>query len=184
LDFFRTIELPRDRPFYLMQYKAKCQEVRGMWFTAVSLTWYTEEDHITYWPDTGKFDRQFIELEMNSWGHATAFGRRDQIPDGHYSQKKIEVKYCYYQPNSILYLPEQGEKQGPEQWWERDPALSNWNKSIAVLKKVPGRGMDILTMDNTGSYTIEWPVDESKSLCYDPTPSPTYPPSVSPTFSP
>merc|ERR1712061_829147 len=42
---------------------------------------------------------------------------RDQIPDGHYSQKKIEVKYCFYQPNVILTLPPEGEPQGLEQWW-------------------------------------------------------------------
>merc|ERR1719150_1473779 len=58
MEFDRTIELPRDRPFYLMQYQGMCQLIRGMFFTAVSLTWWTEVDHITTWAETGKFDKQ------------------------------------------------------------------------------------------------------------------------------
>merc|ERR1712130_931683 len=98
-DKTRDIELPRDRPFYLMQFTGRCQQVRGMYFTPVDLTWATEKNHVTEWQPSNNFDVMFIELEMNSWGHATAYGRRDHIPDGYYGQDKIMMTYCYYQPN-------------------------------------------------------------------------------------
>jgi len=98
-DKTRDIEVPRDRPFYLMQFTGRCQLIRGMYFTPVDLTWATEKDHVTEWEPSNNFDVMFIELEMNSWGHATAYGRRDHIPDGYYGQDKIMMTYCYYQPN-------------------------------------------------------------------------------------
>merc|ERR1712130_714455 len=171
LEFDRTIELPRDVPFYMMQYKGECQQVRGMFFTAVSVTWYTEEDHITNWPDTGKFDRQFIELEMNSWGHATAYGRRDLIPDGHYSQKKIEIKYCYYQPNVIL----RQDSEGYIKWWERNAETSRWKDSYVELQEVTSMGRAIVSMDYTGNYVVPWPITDKNHLCLAPTPAPTVP---------
>lgn len=91
------IELPRDAPFYLMQFKGECQNVRGMYWTNVTLTWATEKNHKRKWEG---FNHRFIELEMNSWGRATAFGHTDTIPDGVYSQKEITITYCFYQPNS------------------------------------------------------------------------------------
>jgi len=97
-DLERDIELPRDQPFYLMQFQGECQRIRGTFITSVDLTWATEKHHKTPWEESGIFDRAFVELEMNSWGHATAYGRRDHIPDGHYSQEKIMIKYCFYQP--------------------------------------------------------------------------------------
>jgi len=67
--------------------------------TEVDLKWATEKDHVTEWVPSNNFDKMFVELEMNSWGHAMAYGRRDFIPDGYYGQDKIMIKYCYYQPN-------------------------------------------------------------------------------------
>lgn len=179
LDLERDIELPRDRPFYLMQYKGRCQYVRGMFYTEVQLWWYTEIDHITWWPETGTFDRQFVELEMNSWGHATAFGRRDQIPDGHYGQDYISIKYCYYQPNCKLFK----DPSGPEPWYERDAARSDWVTNLAVLKEDEGMGMDIKAMDFYGTYNVPWPVNAENHLCLGPTPVPT-PPTPAPTPPP
>lgn len=163
----------------MMQHKGMCQLVRGMFFTAVSMSWWTEVDHITVWGDTGKFDRQFIELEMNSWGRATAYGRRDQIPDGHYGQDYIEVKYCFYQPNAKLWK----DPSGIEPFFKRDPACSDWSSSRVCVMEDTGIGMDILAMDYTGTYNIPWPLDARNSLCLAPTPSPT-PPTPAPTPPP
>merc|ERR1711994_966061 len=97
-----NIELPRDTPFYLMRFKHHCQAVYGMFFTEVSLKWLTETNHKTKWEgaDSGveTYDKMFIPLEMNSWGRDIAYGRRDQIPDGHYGQDYIQIWYCFYQP--------------------------------------------------------------------------------------
>eukprot|EP00463_Aulacantha_scolymantha_P000890 TRINITY_DN1604_c0_g1_i1.p1 TRINITY_DN1604_c0_g1~~TRINITY_DN1604_c0_g1_i1.p1 ORF type:complete len:310 (-),score=52.67 TRINITY_DN1604_c0_g1_i1:222-1151(-) len=91
------IELPRDVPFYLMQFQGTCQKVIGMYFTPVELKWTTEKDHKMVWAETGLYDKMFVELLMNSWGRALAYGRRDTIPDGHYGQDYISIKYCFYQ---------------------------------------------------------------------------------------
>jgi len=93
----KRIILPRDEPFYLMQYQGLCQKVWGMFDTPVELKWATEVDHKSVWAETGLFDRMFIELEMNSWGHVLAYGRRDTLPDGHYGQDYISIWYCFYQ---------------------------------------------------------------------------------------
>jgi len=96
-DQLRDIELPRDEPFYLMQYVGVCQRVKGMFDTPVELKWATEVDHKTKWTDSGLFDRMFIELEMNAWGRALAYGRVDTLPNGHYGQDYISIWYCFYQ---------------------------------------------------------------------------------------
>merc|ERR1712130_772918 len=95
------IEVPRDVPFYLMQFIGSCQFVSGMHITKVELRWATEVNHKTAWLPSLEFDSAFIELEMNSWGHAIAWGRRDQLPDGHFDQDFISIKYCFYQPTVI-----------------------------------------------------------------------------------
>jgi len=97
IDQENDIELPRDEPFYLMQYVGGCQKVKGMYSTPVELKWQTEVDHKTVWEDAGLFDRMFVELEMNSWGHALAYGRTDTLPNGHYSQEYLAIWYCFYQ---------------------------------------------------------------------------------------
>jgi hypothetical protein len=94
----QEIILPRDVPFYLMQHLGSCQYVQGMHYTDVELSWVTETDHITEWEQTTNFDALFVELEMNTWGRETAFGHRDNLPDGHFDQDFISIKYCFYQP--------------------------------------------------------------------------------------
>merc|ERR1712087_734333 len=174
----RDIELPRDVPFYMMMYIDSCQWVRGMFVTAVSLTWDTEDDHIREFTGTAPnppFDTMFIEREMNSWGRATAYGRTDQLPEGYYSQEKIEIKYCFYQPNAILEPFSDGS--GKIRYFDVNSA-----DSLDVSASVT---LDIRAMDTKGSYTVPWPLDESLSLCTAPTrapivPSPTGPPTTQP----
>merc|ERR1712228_1044050 len=124
-----NIELPRDTPFYLMRFKSHCQAVYGTFFTEVSLTWLTETNHKTKWEgaDSGveTYDKMFIPLEMNSWGRAQAYGRRDQIPDGHYGQDYIQIWYCYYQPTVIYIRLDEGE-DGPDPWWILNDTTAWW----------------------------------------------------------
>lgn len=137
VEYDEDIELPRDRPFYLMQHQGQCQLVRGMFYTVVELTWATEKDHKTEWVETGNYDRIFVELEMNSWGHATAYGRRDFIPDGHYSQEKIQIIYCYYQPMVVM-----------------------------DVRKGPGSDWDPLGMNEVGTYVYWYDLDPP-TLCLE-----------------
>merc|ERR1719445_2554575 len=123
------VELPRDRPFYLMQKKGTCQRVVGMFHTRVSLKWHTETRHMTQWVETPTYENAFVPLEMNSWGRAQAFGRRDTIPDGHYGQDYIQIWYCFYQPNVIYYRREAGETApGLEPYYFIDMSLNPLEK--------------------------------------------------------
>jgi hypothetical protein len=134
-----------------MQFQGECQKVRGMYFTPVDLTWATEKNHKTAWVESGNFDRMFVELEMNSWGHATAYGRRDHIPDGYYGQDKILIKYCYYQPNIKPV---------------RDPIIpADW---------------DSVGMDVDGVYTYWWTANPNDRcpVTNSPTQSPTLSPTT------
>jgi hypothetical protein len=165
------IELPRDRSFYLMQFKGTCQGVVGMKHTRVELTIHTEINHKTTWTETGTYDRMFIPLEMNSWGRAQAYGRRDQIPDGHYGQDKIMIKYCFYQPN-IVYKRLPTGTLGPVHlpWFFLDPLSvgDKWDDTPELIHNVletdpqvvvENNYVDIFAMDDNGGYTVRWPED-------------------------
>lgn len=141
----REIELPRDESFYLMQYIGSCQFVSGMHITPVELRWATEVDHKTPWVVSPTFDTMFVELEMNSWGRAMAFGRRDTLPDGHFDQDFISIKYCFYQPTCI---------QKPNSF----PHLSTF-----------ADGWDAKSMDYEGAYDKDYFVfsDPEDYFCAD-----------------
>jgi len=145
----------------LMRFKQHCQAVYGTFSTEVSLKWLTETNHKTKWEgsDSGveTYDKMFIPLEMNSWGRAQAYGRRDQIPDGHYGQDYIQIWYCYYQPTVIYQQLEEGE-DGPEPWWFLDEASVgvDWNGS-PKLKRPGVWNVDITIMDDAGDYVVKWP---------------------------
>jgi hypothetical protein len=146
------IELPRDMPFYLLRKSGTCQGVTGMFFTEVSLTYHTELNHKTKWVETHSYDRAFVPIEMNSWGRDLAYGRRDQIPDGHYGQDYIQIWYCFYQPlikwfeNDVgpqPYFSINVESVGP--MWNQKPTLDALSYS------------EIIAMDPKGRYSVEWP---------------------------
>jgi len=131
MDEERDIELPRDIPFYLMQqYQSNCQRVRGMHITNITLNWNTEKNHISA-RKSESYLEAFIELEMNSWGHATAYGRLDHIPKGIYTQQQIQINYCYYQP-----------------------IVQNENRISNVFKK---KDWEAVSMDYSGEYVFNYP---------------------------
>jgi hypothetical protein len=160
------VQLPRDIPFYLMQFKGSCQGIYGMHSTQVQLTWHTELNHKTHWMETGTYDRMFIPLEMNSWGRAQAYGRRDQIPDGHYGQDYIMIKYCFYQPNikyERLNTGEQGSKHLPYYFLDEQSVGPDWNDPPSLeLQGV--NFVDIIAMDDIGTYNVKWP-ENPDTLC-------------------
>merc|ERR1719210_2102103 len=78
-------------------------------------------------------------------------------------RKKIEIKYCFYQPNAILEPFSDGS--GKIRYFEVNSA-----DSLDVSASVT---LDIRAMDTKGSYTVPWPLDESLSLCTAPTGPPT-----------
>jgi hypothetical protein len=158
-----SIELPRVAPFYMMQFQGTCQIVRGMFFTRVSMTWFTEMHHRTEWVETPNFENAFIPLEMNAWGRAQAFGRRDTIPDGHYGQDYVEIKYCFYQPNTMFERLPQGVA-GTEDWFSliESSVGPDWDQPPRI--ELRGHGMEIQMMDDIGTYSVRWPIVENQ-LC-------------------
>jgi hypothetical protein len=99
--------------------------------------------------------------------------------DGNSGLASFVIKHCYYQPNCKLFK----DPLGPEPWYQRNDALSDWETNFAVLEEVSDMGMDIKAMDYYGTYNIPWPITADDHLCYGPTPDPTPSPSM-PTLSP
>jgi len=164
-DADHSVELPRDVPFYLMRKSGTCQRVRGMFFTEVSLTWHTETNHISEWVETPTYENAFIPLEMNSWGRAQAYGRRDQIPDGHYGQDKIMIWYCFYQPN-VIYVNSTTHDVGLQRTFVINEASvgADWQGKDPKLDLVTDRWYDLKIMDKEGNYKIKWP-NKPTTLC-------------------
>merc|ERR1712130_501854 len=163
-DETHSVELPRDIPFYMMRKINTCQRVRGMYHTEVSLTWWTETNHISEWVETPTYDNAFIPLEMNSWGRAQAYGRRDQIPDGHYGQDKIMIWYCFYQPN-VQYVFSDTKDHGLERVFDvnLDSVGDDWQGKPS-LDLITDGWYDLHIMNKKGNYKIRWP-NKPTTLC-------------------
>jgi hypothetical protein len=95
----RAIVLPKSKPFYLVQHGGICQEVWGMYWTHVQVTWDTENDHksddeLVRWNRLEKIPRNCKQVCEDNCNPDDDDDEEDFCYVGH---DKIVVDFCYYQ---------------------------------------------------------------------------------------